>query len=123
MAQLGLRQLPLHPCPWQDCTQTFSSEAAAFDHAAHDMHEHAEPGEMCNFRGCGKKLSRDPASVRRHVKKHVSDKQFNCPAPGCNARFKEKSKLARHSIVHTKERPYVCQECRKGSFLPLRTPA
>ncbi|KAI9206535.1 uncharacterized protein BJ171DRAFT_402378, partial [Polychytrium aggregatum] len=36
------------------------------------------------------------------------EKKFTCPEPDCQRTFKRAEHLARHSRVHTGERPYAC---------------
>lgn len=40
-----------------------------------------------------------------HIRKaHHLSRPYRCPAPGCNATFKEKYKLKVHSVVHTRQK-------------------
>ena len=41
------------------------------------------------------------------------DKPFKCKEKGCNKSFATKSVLVIHGTVHSKERPFGCQQCGK----------
>lgn len=51
------------------------------------------------------------------------EKMFICQVEGCNKRFLDNSKLKRHHLVHTGEKPYKCDICDKRFSLDfnLRT--
>eukprot|EP00808_Paulinella_micropora_P026212 g29917.t1 len=49
----------------------------------------------------------DANALRKHARIH-GDKPHICPEPGCGKRFRDNSKLKRHSLVHTGERPFSC---------------
>jgi len=51
------------------------------------------------------------------------EKTFICTVENCGKRFLDQSKLRRHMLVHTGERPYKCELCNKRFSLDfnLRT--
>ena len=86
---------------------------------------------LCPLEGCGKAFA-DSGSLRKHMHTH-GEKQYVCqvevqsrrggpgqppsaltvwiahfPWQGCGKRFLDSSKLKRHSLTHTGERPYLC---------------
>ena len=64
----------------------------------------------------------DRNSFRKHVITH-GEKQYICQAEGCGKRFLDNSKLKRHMLVHSGEKPYKCELCNKRFSLDfnLRT--
>mmetsp|Transcript_2696 Transcript_2696/g.2558 ORF Transcript_2696/g.2558 Transcript_2696/m.2558 type:complete len:137 (+) Transcript_2696:484-894(+) len=51
------------------------------------------------------------------------ERQYICPVDGCGKRFLDNSKLKRHQLVHTGEKPFECELCGKRFSLDfnLRT--
>lgn len=51
------------------------------------------------------------------------ERQYICPVDGCGKRFLDNSKLKRHQLVHTGEKPFECELCGKKFSLDfnLRT--
>jgi hypothetical protein len=41
------------------------------------------------------------------------ERQFVCEVQGCGKRFLDNSKLRRHMLVHTGEKPFKCEFCAK----------
>ena len=41
-------------------------------------------------------------------------KTFKCTYEGCNKAFYERAKLKRHFLVHTGEKPFTCEVCKKA---------
>ena len=42
-----------------------------------------------------------------------SEQLFPCSYPGCGQLFRSRFSCKRHQQVHTKVRPYICEECEK----------
>jgi len=40
-------------------------------------------------------------------------KGFRCLFPGCEKTFRFRSDMKRHTLIHTRDRPYICQTCKK----------
>lgn len=91
------------------CNKTFSKRCYFTQHnkTAHVGHK---PFKCIK---CGKKYQTQEL-LDDHMDKHNGDKPFKCEVPNCPKSFNHKTDLKRHSILHTTEKPHVCQQCGKG---------
>ncbi|XP_049623385.1 transcription factor YY2 [Suncus etruscus] len=73
----------------------------------------------CPHTGCNK-MFRDTSAMRKHFHIH-GPKNHVCAE--CGKAFGERSKLKRHLLVHTGEKPFQCKNCKKRFSLDfnLRT--
>ncbi|XP_059536520.1 transcription factor YY2 [Myotis daubentonii] len=69
----------------------------------------------CLHKGCGK-MFRDPASMRKHHHTH-GPKGYICAE--CGKGFIESSKLKRHQLVHSGEKPFQCTFEGCGKYFSL----
>lgn len=58
----------------------------------------------------------DKYALRNHIRSHTKEKPFMCQI--CKRGFSLSTNLKRHVITHTGERPYVCNVRQKG-FIQL----
>ena len=50
-------------------------------------------------------------TLTSHMRTHFQEKPYKCPEPGCHYAFVTSGRLERHSVVHSGEKPFVCQAC------------
>ncbi|KAI0228679.1 hypothetical protein LSAT2_020863 [Lamellibrachia satsuma] len=67
----------------------------------------SKDGFLCTE--CGKEFEKK-SQLKTHSKTHVMP--LTCPV--CARPCKSRSKLRRHQLTHTKEKPYFCKECGKS---------
>jgi len=91
------------------CNKTFAKRCYFTQHnkTAHVGHK---PFKCAK---CGKKYQSQEL-LDDHMNKHSGEKPFKCEVPNCPKSFNHKTDLKRHSILHTTEKPHVCQQCGKG---------
>lgn len=73
-----------------------------------------KPMEVCTL--CNKSSSRKNWLVK-HMKTHSEkqeEKRFQCSHLYCAKEFKDRRDLARHEMIHTGVRPFVCDTCGRG---------
>jgi len=78
-------------------------------------------GGFSNGLGCPhcKKYFEDQAALKKHIRSH-GEKRYVCGINGCDKKFIDSSKLGRHRLVHTKERPLECPYPNCGKRFGLK---
>uniref|UniRef100_A0A1Q3EZX3 Putative ovo n=1 Tax=Culex tarsalis TaxID=7177 RepID=A0A1Q3EZX3_CULTA len=85
------------------CDQQFE-RSNSLDYHLYTNHQENDQDSLCQI--CAKFVHK--RQIRKHVELHTEAKPV-CPI--CNQTFQNPQNLARHRVVHTKERPYPCTLC------------
>ncbi|XP_069364441.1 uncharacterized protein [Maniola hyperantus] len=51
--------------------------------------------------------------MRSHLSSHIVQRPYKCIFEGCDKRFKDKSALKKHEIIHYPEKHFECSICKK----------
>ncbi|CAH0404099.1 unnamed protein product [Chilo suppressalis] len=97
------------------CGKHFNSRRALVNHikAVHNK------STTCVCGICGKHLAYS-ANLKSHMRSHLDIKPYKCTFPGCNNRYKEKSSVKKHAVIHYPEQQMYCDECGKGFTRRIR---
>ncbi|KAB5536441.1 hypothetical protein GE09DRAFT_327874 [Coniochaeta sp. 2T2.1] len=103
-----------NPVTGQRCGQVFSNSEALFAHVNGEHIQKLEKGasgflchwENCKRRGDGKEGFPQRSKIERHMITHIGRKPFECKT--CGQRFSAQQALTQHLLIHSDERPLVC---------------
>jgi len=124
----------IFPCTFAECGMSFETQSKLDRH----LPTHTREKKICEE--CGQSFARldthicaslrvsypcpledcditciSPSKLNKHISSHTQERIFECDAEGCDRRFVRKDTLVAHVLqVHSKERPFVCEECGKG---------
>jgi DNA-directed RNA polymerase subunit RPC12/RpoP len=62
---------------------------------------------------CGKEFLK-LSKLTQHVKTHSPESHYKYPCDMCGKKFTRPQHVIRHKLLHTGERPYVCQTCGRA---------
>jgi DNA-directed RNA polymerase subunit RPC12/RpoP len=62
---------------------------------------------------CGKEFLK-LSKLTQHLKTHSPDSHYKYPCDLCGKKFTRPQHVIRHKLLHTGERPYVCQTCGRA---------
>lgn len=98
------------------CSQCTYSSDTKFSVARHEKTHSGERPFVCLL--CHKSFSREGTLWRHHREVHDKEKPHECEL--CGQRFSEAFKMARHKrLVHTRDGPvFMCPQCKKS--FPLK---
>jgi len=69
-------------------------------------------GHICHFSKCGKTFNKI-CHLESHLRNHIGARPYQCPEPGCGAKFVRSDELKRHSWAHNPTSRFTCQVCDK----------
>jgi hypothetical protein len=99
-------------CKHLDCTKSYKT---ATDLAEHQRC-HTNNYYVCKYVQCKFKTF-NGGTFSRHVRTHNDvPKTIICPEDGCEAAFYEQNQLEAHMIIHTNQKPFLCnvENCGKS---------
>ncbi|XP_072947100.1 uncharacterized protein [Epargyreus clarus] len=69
-------------------------------------------GNATNCEICGMKIA-NKYNMSAHLLSHVDVKPYKCAFKGCTKRFKDRSALKKHTIIHYPDKQFPCKVCGK----------
>jgi uncharacterized Zn-finger protein len=87
----------------QQCPKSFDKRMNLYSHE-----QSHKPKVNCQI--CNKKFSKQ--SIKVHLKKHATDKKFNCDY--CSVGFVLKGQLVQHMWKHRSDKQFNCTHCNRG---------
>eukprot|EP00094_Tigriopus_californicus_P004196 TCALIF_04044-PA protein Name:"Similar to ZNF626 Zinc finger protein 626 (Homo sapiens)" AED:0.16 eAED:0.17 QI:2/0/0/1/1/1/3/0/284 len=97
-------------CTILGCNKSFKRERALKSHKE-TLHAEKRPSFLCVY--CGRNFD-SFTGMKTHTKLHTGEeyikRKVSCPT--CQKKFQCPSDLKIHSVVHTKEKPFVCHICQ-----------
>ena len=93
--------------------RTDSGTAHMFSFVPNDGQDDDSDTELYSEYTFRNRTGRNSLSDGDHCDSHKKAVQFLCTFPGCGRAFKRSEHLKRHNLMHTGERPFLCEVCQK----------